>query len=58
MYKRQEYSSDLFDASRIERMLAQFERLLEAAVADPARSLDRVSLLGADEHRKLSLIHI
>jgi amino acid adenylation domain-containing protein/non-ribosomal peptide synthase protein (TIGR01720 family) len=47
-----EYSTDLFDASRIDRMLAQFERLLEAAVADPARSLDRVGLLGADEYRQ------
>jgi pristinamycin I synthase 3 and 4 len=47
-----EYSTDLFDAARIDRMLLQFERLLEAAVADPARSLDRVGLLGADEYRQ------
>ena len=47
-----EYSTDLFDAARIDRTLLQFERLLEAAVADPARSLDRVGLLGADEYRQ------
>ncbi len=35
-----EYSTDLFDRDRIERLAGHFQRLLAAAVADPARPAD------------------
>jgi amino acid adenylation domain-containing protein len=46
-----EYSTDLFDESRILRMLAHFERLLRAGLAEPATPLSRLPLLDDAERR-------
>jgi non-ribosomal peptide synthetase component F len=40
-----EYSSDLFDASTIARMVERFEALLRAVVAHPERKVSELSLL-------------
>jgi amino acid adenylation domain-containing protein len=49
-----EYNTDLFDAERIERMLAHFQTLLEAIVADPQQRLSRLPLLTeAERHQTL-----
>jgi len=44
-----EYSTDLFDASTIERMLGHFGRLLEAIVADPGAKISELELLAPAE---------
>jgi amino acid adenylation domain-containing protein len=46
---RAQYSTDLFDAERIARMLRHFRRLLESAVADPARRVSALPLTDAAE---------
>jgi non-ribosomal peptide synthetase component F len=38
-----EYSTDLFDASTIERLLLDYQRLLEAAVAQPDQDLETLA---------------
>ena len=48
-----EYSTDLFDETTIERTLGHFETLLRSIAADPARRLDGLRLLAADEERHL-----
>ncbi|MFL5356592.1 amino acid adenylation domain-containing protein [Archangium sp.] len=48
-----EYSTDLFEASTIERMAGHFQRLLEGVTALPERRLADVPLLSAEEQRKL-----
>ena len=48
-----EYSTDLFDASSITRLAAQFHHLLEAIVADPTRPVTRLALLSEAEQRQL-----
>jgi amino acid adenylation domain-containing protein len=45
------YSRDLFDDERIERMAAQYRRVLEAVGADPSQRVGQVSLLTAEERR-------
>jgi amino acid adenylation domain-containing protein len=45
-----EYSTHLFDRGTIERMRGHFRTLLEAIVADPSRSIDRLPLLDAQEY--------
>src|SRR5262249_6810716 len=47
------YSTDLFDASTIERMMGHFQVLLEAVAADPARRLSELPVLTAAERRRL-----
>ncbi|HEV2842206.1 MAG TPA: amino acid adenylation domain-containing protein [Chthoniobacterales bacterium] len=47
------YNTDLFDAATIQRWLGYFRNLLEAVIADPAQSLDRLPFLGEDERTKL-----
>jgi amino acid adenylation domain-containing protein len=47
------YNTDLFDAATIQRWLGHFRNLLEAIIADPTQSLDRLLFLGNDERRKL-----
>ncbi|HJZ03951.1 MAG TPA: amino acid adenylation domain-containing protein, partial [Streptosporangiaceae bacterium] len=47
------YRGDLFDAATIERLAGHFVRLLEELVADPARRVSEVSLLGEAERRQL-----
>ncbi|MBW7967166.1 non-ribosomal peptide synthetase [Bradyrhizobium sp. BR 10261] len=48
-----EYSADLFDASTAARLVAHFETLLEAALADPERPVKELPLLTAGERRTL-----
>ena len=50
-----EYSTDLFDASRIVRMLSHYQTLLEAAAADPDQRLFELPLL-TDGERLQSLV--
>ena len=52
-----EYSTDLFDASTLERMMQQFARLLEGALEAPDAPLDSVALLEADERRRVLEAH-
>ena len=46
-----QYNTDLFDAATIERMLAHYETLLRAVVANPQARLSELSLLDADEQQ-------
>ncbi|MCP4656088.1 MAG: amino acid adenylation domain-containing protein, partial [bacterium] len=48
-----EYSTDLFDATTIDRWLGHFARLLAAAVADPERRISELPLLGSAERHEL-----
>jgi amino acid adenylation domain-containing protein len=48
-----EYSTDLFDAETVDRLLRQFRALLAAAVADPGRRLADLPLLDEDERRQV-----
>ncbi|MEM7583893.1 MAG: amino acid adenylation domain-containing protein [Acidobacteriota bacterium] len=48
-----EYSSDLFDDTTTARLLAHYERLLEAVVADPERATAELDLFGAGERQQL-----
>ena len=47
------YSTDLFDAATIERMLGHFEVLLEGVVEDPATRVSQLPLLTEEEEQKL-----
>ncbi len=47
------YNADLFDAATVERVLAQYRRVLEQAVADPAAAIGRYSLATAEAERVL-----
>jgi amino acid adenylation domain-containing protein len=47
------YSTDLFDAATIKRMLAHYERLLEGVAADPECRLSRLPLLSDAERHQL-----
>ena len=47
------YNTDLFDAAMITRMLAHFQTLLEAAVADPDRRLSDLPLMTEAERHQL-----
>jgi amino acid adenylation domain-containing protein len=50
-----EYSTDLFDASTIDRMTGHLRTLLEGAVADPGRRLSDLPLLTeAERHQALA----
>ncbi len=48
-----EYSTDLFDAETIARMLGHYRNLLEAIVADPGARISDLALLGEAERREL-----
>jgi amino acid adenylation domain-containing protein len=50
---RVEYNTDLFDASKIERMLGHYQVLLEAAVTDPTLRISELPLLSYPERRQL-----
>jgi amino acid adenylation domain-containing protein/FkbH-like protein len=50
---RLEYSTDLFDADTIERMLEHFRVLLEAAVENPERRLSQLPLLTEAERERI-----
>jgi amino acid adenylation domain-containing protein len=47
------YSTDLFDAETIARMLGHFTTLLEAVLANPERHLSDLPILSAAERRQL-----
>jgi amino acid adenylation domain-containing protein/thioester reductase-like protein len=49
-----EYSTDLFDRDRIERLLGHFANLLEEAGADPGRPVSRLPLLTPAERRQIT----
>ena len=49
---RVEYSTDLFDAETIRRLLGHYEMLLRGIAADPARPLSRLLRLDEDERRQ------
>ncbi len=49
-----QYSSDLFDAVTVRRMLEHFGRLLAAAAADPRRRLSELPMLAAAERWQLA----
>jgi surfactin family lipopeptide synthetase A len=48
-----EYSTDLFDGSTIERLLLDFQRLLEAAVAQPEQDLETLAELLTPEQAEI-----
>lgn len=50
-----EYSTELFDAVRIERLLDHYERLLGAMVADPAQRLSGLPMLTPTERETLEV---
>jgi amino acid adenylation domain-containing protein len=50
-----EYSTDLFDASTIERLHGHLRALLEAAVSFPDQVISRLSMLRAGERHRLLL---
>jgi surfactin family lipopeptide synthetase A len=52
---RFEYSTDLFDADTIARMVGHFEALLRGIVADPGRPISELPLL-SDAERRQALI--
>jgi amino acid adenylation domain-containing protein len=47
------YNADLFDASTVDRMGRQYERLLESAVEEPGRRVSELSLLSAAEEKEV-----
>ncbi|MFL6199517.1 MAG: amino acid adenylation domain-containing protein [Thermoanaerobaculia bacterium] len=49
-----EYSTDLFDAVRIERLAGHLRVLLEAACAEPRRRISELPLLSEAERRQLA----
>ncbi len=48
-----EYSTDLFDNTRIERLTGHFQTLLEAVAADPEQRLSDLPLLTSSERQQL-----
>ncbi len=49
-----EYSTDLFEAATVERMMAAFGVLLEALVADPDRRVSELEMVPGEELRALA----
>jgi len=47
------YSTDLFEESRIERMVGHFHTLLESIAGDPGKRLGELPMLTADERHQL-----
>jgi amino acid adenylation domain-containing protein len=48
-----QYSTDLFDATTIDRLILQYERLLTAAVALPEETALKLPLLGEEERQQI-----
>jgi amino acid adenylation domain-containing protein len=48
-----EYSTELFDRSRVQRMIDQLERVLSAVLADPSLRLSELPLLSDGEREQL-----
>jgi amino acid adenylation domain-containing protein len=53
MQVRMEYSTDLFDASTVRRLLEHFGALLGAAIADPERAVSRLEILTREERERV-----
>jgi amino acid adenylation domain-containing protein len=47
------YNTDLFDAATIRRLIAHFQTLLEAVVADPSQRISQLPLLTEAERREM-----
>ncbi|HEX8191018.1 MAG TPA: non-ribosomal peptide synthase/polyketide synthase [Pyrinomonadaceae bacterium] len=47
------YNADLFDGETVERMIGHYRRVLELAVAEASRPVGQLSLLSADERRRV-----
>ena len=52
---RFEFSTDLFDASTIDRLANHFQVLLDAAIADPEQRLSDLPILTEDERHQLTV---
>ena len=50
---RAEFDTEVFDAADIAALVERFERLLSAMIADPARALSSVDVLGSGERAHL-----
>ncbi|MFD9396893.1 amino acid adenylation domain-containing protein [Streptomyces sp. NPDC060000] len=50
-----EYSTELFDGERIDRLIGHYGRILEAVVADPGTPIGRIELL--DDAERHQLVH-
>ena len=48
-----EYSTDLFDRARIERMVGHFKTLLDGIVANPEQSVSTLSILTASDRHQI-----
>ena len=48
-----EYNTDLFETATVQRMLGQFERVLESVMKNPLARLSAIKMLGAEERRQL-----
>ncbi len=48
-----EYSTDLFDATTVSRMISHFTTLLEAIIAEPDRRISELSMLTGNERQQL-----
>ncbi|MFY0571228.1 non-ribosomal peptide synthase/polyketide synthase [Archangium lansingense] len=48
-----EYSLDLFEPATVTRLAERFERLLEAALADPSKRITELPLMTEEERRRL-----
>jgi non-ribosomal peptide synthetase component F len=53
IYLEVEYSTDLFDAARIERMIGHLSTLLAGAVSDPHQNVASLPLLTSAERQQL-----
>ncbi|WP_043114304.1 non-ribosomal peptide synthetase [Solimonas soli] len=50
-----DHNTDLFDSATVERLLAHFERLLAAIVAQPRQAISRLPLLDDAERHRLTV---
>ena len=48
-----QHNSDLFDAGWVERLLANFQSLLEAVVADPTQPISALPVVSAAERQQI-----
>jgi amino acid adenylation domain-containing protein len=48
-----EYNTDLFDETRIDRLLGHFQQLLESLLAKPDEAISRLEMLPRAEHQQL-----
>jgi thioesterase domain-containing protein len=53
-----EYDTGLFDRETVQRMLRQFQALLEGIVSDPARRISRFPLLTGDEQSRVFVLPV